>query len=1121
MKSMMWKTTFREIKQSFGRFFAILAIIALGVGFYAGLVVTKPAMVQTTQEYLEENQFYDFRLLSTQGFDQESVDSLTGQEYVRAVEGALSFDIICSNAEGSEFVVKAHSLTESVNTVTLTAGRMPEKPDECVVDANLYSESQLGQVITLSDTNEQEDLDHFAAREYTIVGIVQSPLYIQFERGNTSLGSGRVSGFIYLKPEGFDEDYFTEIYVKFDKKLPLFSEEYEAWIEERKAVWEQLTENAANRRRESLMADAEAELDDARQELEDKKAEAEKELEDAKKELDEAAEELKDGEVKIQEAKEELRDACSTVKEKTQELADAEITIAEEEQKLVDGEKELQDGIDTWNEQNDKVENAKSTLKEKQSELNQQRQQLEDQEAGVDAQEEQLNGKAAELDATEAALLAQFGTVPEPYASQIAQGRQEIEQYRAQLSAGREQLAEGFAMIDSYQTQIHNGMAELAQGDSQLAKAWMEIEKNQTLLADGRKELENAKAEVRDGYNKLSDALKEIRDGEQKLADSETELADGRREYEDGLAEYEDANADFQKEIKDAEEKLADARQELADVEAPDTYVLGRDTNVGYACFESDSGIVEGIANIFPIFFFAVAALVCITTMNRMVEEQRTQIGVLKALGYGEARIMMKYLFYSGMAAVLGCVTGFFAGTYLFPRVIWTAYGIMYRVDTLIYIFDWPRAIISLAVSLACSIGTTWFTCRYELLQVTAQLMRPKSPKAGKRVLLERIPFIWKRMKFLHKVSYRNIFRYKKRFFMMVIGISGCTALLVTGFGVKDSVGDVADRQFDKIQIYDIGIAFSDAVNEDTEKEFVQTLGNDEDGYTLVMEKSLDLVTDGGIKAINLVVAESSDDITPFLDLHTTREEPIVFPGPGEAVLTHKIADQYGVQIGDRITLRDDEMNDVRVTVSGINENFIYNYVYLDAETYREHMGEPEFKVIYLNLSEGADTHTVSAALMKLDSVSSVTVNSDTRERFGSMMESLNLIVLVVILCAACLALIVLYNLTNINITERIREIATIKVLGFYKKETASYVFRENVVLTLIGAAAGLVLGHFLHLFVMNEIVVDMVAFDIRVRPVSYVYSIVLTLGFAWLVNLIMGRKLERVSMTESLKSID
>ena len=562
----------------------------------------------------------------------------------------------------------------------------------------------------------------------------------------------------------------------------------------------------------------------------------------------------------------------------------------------------------------------------------------------------------------------------------------------------------------------------------------------------------------------------------------------------------------------------------IDDVNDVDYYVLDRNTNVGYVCFESDSGIVDGVSRVFPVFFILVAVLVCMTTMNRMVEEQRSMIGMFKALGYGEATIMGKYMIYSGTAAVIGCVGGYLIGTYVFPEVIWYAYHLMYINIPLIRVVDWKLICIVLAASLLCTIGTTWLSCRYELAETAAGLMRPKAPKPGKRVLLERIPFIWKRMKFLKKVSVRNIFRYKKRFFMMIIGISGCTALLLTGFGLKDSITGFADTQFGEIQVADGTISFNtgNMTGDADTARLDELLGDYVEEYDIVSEMSWDLVEDSGMKSVNMIIMEDPAHISRYVKFKDHKGREIDYPGKGEAVINNALAEQYGIKTGDEITVRNSDMKEIRVKVSGIFNNHVYNYVFISPDTYEEQMGSaPEYKTVYFNLKDGIDAHQVAADLMEDSSILSVTVNKDMKERISNMMKSMNYIVIVVILSAGALAFIVLYNLTNINITERIREIATIKVLGFFKNETSAYVFRENRVLTAFGIVFGLILGVFLHRFVMSQIKVDMVSFDVYVAPLSYVYSIVLTFVFNFLVNLIMSAKLENINMAESLKSVE
>ncbi|MBD5510378.1 MAG: FtsX-like permease family protein [Lachnospiraceae bacterium] len=1032
---MMVKTTLREIKQSLGRYLAILAIVALGVGFFSGLKVTMDSMVVSADNYLSEAQLFDYRLLSTLGFEEEDVEALAAKDGVRAVEGALSVDIIFINAQGNESVIKAHSLSEKINKVVLTAGRLPESGDECVVDGNLYGESAIGSKVILAESNSEEDLDNFTYREYTITGIVQASYYIQFERGNTSLGNGRVSGFMYLLPEGFQMDYYTEIFVKFDTDYLIYSEEYESFIEEKKAVWESYCEAQGQRRYDAVLKEANEELADAEAELADKKEEAETELFDARKELEEAEEKIADGEA---------------------ELADGEEQLADSRKQLADGRKQLADG------------------------------------------EKQIEEAEAELAEREAALMAAGETVAESEAALEAM-RQEYGAY----------------------AQVPQIAAQLAAAEQELMQAKQQLAIGEAALAAAREEIETAKKELADNRRELADAEKEIAEAEEELADARQELIDAKEELADGWQEYNDAYEEFETEIADAEEKLADARAEIEDIKIPDTYVLGRDTNVGYACFENDSSIIDGIANVFPVFFFLVAALVCMTTMNRMVEEQRTQIGVLKALGYSEASIMGKYLFYSGSAALIGSVAGFFVGTIMLPYVIWVVYKIMYRLGSFYYVFDAKLALISLFVAICCTMGTTWFSCRQEFKEVAASLMRPKAPKAGKRVFLERVSFVWKRLNFLQKVSVRNVFRYKKRFFMMIIGISGCTALLVTGFGIKDSIKNIARKQYEEIHVYDLSISLQEDYRADKEKEAVRVIEEYGLTYLPAYETTLDLEIAGQIKSVNLVVIQEPENLDGFISLHTGSGKAIEYPEAGEAVIAKQIADNYKVGIGDEIWLYDEDRNAIRVTISGICENFVYNYVYIASETYEAQIGELDYKTLYANIPEEADLHQTAASVMQIENVSTVSVNEDFKERFTSMMGNLDYVVVVIILCAAALAFIVLYNLNNINITERLREIATIKVLGFYQRETAKYVFRENTVLAGIGCVVGLFLGKLLHAFVMQEAKIDMVSFDIHIQWTSYLYSIILTFVFTWLVNRMMTGKLNRINMAESLKSVD
>lgn len=1066
MKSMMKRNTFREIKKSFGRYFAILAIIALGVAFFSGLKITQSVMVHSADVYLKDLQFYDYRLVSTLGFTEENVEALAEKEDVRAAEGAISAEVLYKDAGENERVIKMHSITEKVNKLKLIAGEMPQSADECVVDSALFSEDAIGSKLVLSENNTTDDLDKFAYKEYTITGLVQSPCYIQFERGNTSIGNGRISGFAYILKDGFAVDYDTEIYIKFDEDYDIYSDEYDSYIDAKEADWEVYTKEQADIRYEKIVKDAQDELDEKKEELEEKRAEAEAELESAKQQLTDGETEISDGKNQIASAKTELSAKAS----------------------------ELQSGKDALSSKAAELESASQQISGQESALAAKKAEYEQGLNAYLAAKQQVTDQRNSLEAAKA---------------QLTENTPGYEEMLAQIEAGLTEVAGAEAELNAKNAELEAAAGQLSSAESQLAAAKQQIE-------DGKNALAAAEAELTDGENQLAAAKEQIEEKEDQLEAAETELADG-------LLQYQENQSEFDEQMQDADDQIADAQSKIDEIEKPETYVLARNTNVGYVCLKNDSGVVKGIANVFPVFFFLVAALICMTTMNRMVEEQRTQIGVLKALGFSEGKIMGKYLFYSGSAAISGTLIGYVLGIHFFPLVIITAYGIVYKMGGIYYVSDLPLALVSLTVAVFCSVGTTWLSCHKELKEVAADLMRPKAPKAGKRVFLEHVPFIWKRLKFLQKVSVRNIVRYKKRFFMMVIGISGCTALLVMGFGVRDSVVAVADQQYEEIQLYDIGVTLKAGKmpGEADLKSLDSALEKENAAGMYAMEKTIDLVTDKGTKSIHMVAVENPDEVGDFISLHTKKQEPIAYPKEGEAVLSKKVAETYAVKKGDTILLRDSDNNEMHLKVTGICENHIYNYVYIAPESYEKQIGDVVFKNVYVRLPDASDIHEVSAVLMKADGVTAVTVNSDMLSRISQMMSCMNYIVIIIIICAGALAFIVLYNLNNINITERVREIATIKVLGFYPKETASYVFRENMVLTAIGCGLGLILGKWFHRFVMGEIQIDMVSFNVQINAVSYLFSVLLTMGFAWIVNCMMTGKLERINMAESLKSID
>ena len=862
-------------------------------------------------------------------------------------------------------------------------------------------------------------------------------------------------------------------------------------------------------------------------------ADAKQELADAKQELEDAHQTYADGVVSLadakQEAEQELADAYQKLVDGQQTIEENEQKLADGEQELADGEKKLADAKQTYEENAAKFEKEKKQAENEMSfafaQLQKARETLAEQQQQLDAQKAALDKQEAQIDAAVSAG-AMSPEAAEAAKAQIAAARGQLAAAQAQLDEGKNALADNENQLDLAADAANEAFAEnqkkLDEAKKTLEEKQQELEDAKQELEDGRQELEDAKQELKDGW---ADYYTGKAEAEQKISDAEQELADAKQEITDGdqkLADAEQELADGEQKLADAEQDYRDGEDELEKLENPDVFVLDRSSNVGYACFESDSDIVRGVSRVFPLFFFAVAALVCITTMTRMVDEQRTQAGVLKALGYSNGAILSQYFLYAGIASVLGCVLGIAAGSYFLPKMIWHAYNIMYGFTGILYAFGWPLALVSSGAYLLCALGTTWYVVHAELQKPAAELIRPRAPKAGKRILLERLPLLWNRLPFLHKVSIRNILRFKKRMVMMMIGIGGCTALLITGFGIQDSISSVVDYQYDEITRYDAAVTFQHALSGSEREDFLAVCEKSgAEGCLFVAEKSLDASAGGTVKTTNVVCPESGS-VDGFIDLHTQEKTQIPYPQDGGCIISRGLAQALRLSAGDTIILQTGDMRRTELTVEAVFENYVYNYVYLTQTTWQDVFGEaPGYEAAWVNYQTDEDAQAASAALTGAKNAAAVTLSRDFRSRVATMMQSLQYIVLVVVLGAAALAFIVLYNLTNINITEREREIATIKVLGFYDGETNRYVFRENIILTVLGALVGLPMGKLLHAYVMGQIKIDLMCFDVRVAPLSYLISAALTLVFGLLVNLALRRKIRTIDMSQALKSIE
>lgn len=672
-----------------------------------------------------------------------------------------------------------------------------------------------------------------------------------------------------------------------------------------------------------------------------------------------------------------------------------------------------------------------------------------------------------------------------------------------------------------------------AEPRQEIADGWEEYESQkadaENQLLDAKKSLDDAKKELDDGYAQLDAQAQQMRDMgypenliEQSLADARAQLDAGMTDYEAGLAEYEENRQKAETELSRAEQKLLDAEAELNDAPTGEWYIQTREDNPSFASFEGNANKIAAIAVVFPIFFFMVAVLVALTTMTRMVEEQRVQIGTLKALGYSNAAIMRKYVLYAGTATLLGSALGLGVGTWLFPAILWNAYGIMYNLPPLMAPFRLNYALIAFLGALFCTMLATVSACRNSLKECAASLMLPKAPKAGKRVLLEHITPVWKRMKFTHKVTVRNLVRYKKRFFMTIVGIAGCTALLVTGFGLSDSINEIVDKQYTELNHYDILIMCRDA--EDAQDSTIHDTLPEGSTLLSVYQESCDISANDTALEAYLFVPEDTEQFHTLLTTRIRRSGEALQLTEDTVILTEKAAETMGLSAGDNMELQTADGETVSLQIGGICENYVNTYVYMSPGMYKTLFDETAaYRTILAGFPEMEDSaqEALAVELLENDGIATLSLVKDMKESFHNMVTSIDSIIVVLIICAGLLAFVVLYNLMNINITERERELATIKVLGFYEGEVGAYVFRETLILSLLGTAAGLVLGIFLHAFVVRTAEVDMAMFGREIAPSSFAYAAVLTMVFSLIVCLCMFPKLRKINMVESLKSVD
>ncbi|MEL7610510.1 MAG: FtsX-like permease family protein [Bacillota bacterium] len=1126
MKNAYLKDCFRQALATKNRFLAILVISALGVAFFSGLRATGPDMRSTAAEYFDRSNFMDIRLVSTVGFDDGDVAAVRAVQGVQDVMPAYSYDALAELPERN-LTIQIQSINRDepglpgVNLSELTAGQMPQKSGECLADPRFIETTGYGigdtvHLISGTSTPVGDDLKTDAFR---IVGIADNPLYISYERGSSSVGSGKSEGYLLILPEDFDLPAYTDIYLTVENGAGIsrFEGAYGDLLEGAKDALEQTGEVRAKLRYDDIVGEAQEKLDDAKEEV----ADARKKIDDAQKELDDAAAELEDGRLEYEKNKRKfekrIADAQKALddgyKQYEQGLADYEAGLAEYETSKRDALAQLDAGqaqLDAAREQYYAGKNAYDQAKSLYDGLSGALAAGNTPEAlgAIQMLAAALPDSAAGL---KSALLDYANNPADPMKLAIAQGAlgafgAELEQSRLQLEAGKAELDAQTAAFGQARSEALN---ELAKGQSELDDAEKKLDESKATLDEKSAELDKGR---REGRSKLAEAAKDIEEAEKKLSDAEQEFAQEKAKAE--------------KELSDAEAKIDDGEKELSELKDPQWYVLDHDMNAGFNGYKQDTSRLEAISLVMPVLFFLVAVLVTMTAMTRLVDSDRLSIGTLKALGYSDRAIVLRYLVYATAASLVGSVIGVMVGFNVLPRVIFNAYSMLYTLPPLHVEFNVPYALVSIGAAVVCAAVPAALVCMRSAREAPAQLMRPVAPRMGRRTPLEYIPFLWKRLHFSQKVAIRNLFRYRKRLIMTLVGVAGCTALMFTGFGLRDAISTIIGKQFGKIQTYDLRIDFQQDASEEDRKSLEDTVKGSGDilSSTVLMHESVDASHGDREKSVFLVVPEDAAEFSEYIRLAERRTENTLSLSEDSVIITEKLAVLLNVKVGDTVELVDGDAKRAEVRVGGITENYLYHYVYMAPKHFLDSFGEaPRGNQILCKLASAAAAgdEALSKSLLDEPAVSAVTFSGDTMGRAEDMTEALRYVVLVLIVSAGALVFVVLFSLNSINLEERERELATIKLLGFYDRELAAYLYRENIALTVLGIAAGLLLGIALQRYVVVTMEIDMLMFSRDLLWTSYVYSAGLTGVFAVFVNLIMLRHIKRIDMVSSLKSIE
>lgn len=1073
------KDIFREIKISLGRFLSILCIVAIGVAFFAGIKASAPDMKNSADTYFDKYNVQDIQVYSTIGITKKDVADIKKIKGVKSVQPSFSMDTL-SQIDSTQMVIKviSYGIDQKMNKIRVVEGRMPERENECLVEASsatnkLYGTFHIGDTIKLQSGTDEALSKSLKHTKYKIVGTCYNPNYLSYEKGSSNIGSGTVNSFIYIQNTNVLKDYYTEVdvCVKGAKDLDCYSDEYFDVVD---PVLKKI-KKISNKQIDARIQSYQSELDEKKQEATDKFKDAENQFNDAQNKIDSGLSEIQSNELKLQNSKDQINQGWNEYYANLQ-LLDNIPTLQNAIAQIEESEKKLPELLS----QKEQVENGLQQINAE-GDLNTKRTLIQNAIDFIDIALKKLENYPDSSDAE--TIRIKLNEKKELLQGQLSLIDQAIAK-KAELEAILPQIQSGIE-------QIQAGVAKKAELQSQL---------NQLL---------NAKNELNNAYVSLINGQAQYEDGVSKIEDAKNEL-------NKSIEQLTLSKAEFNIQKHDALRELSDAQLEIDKMEGK-WIVLDRNSHYSYRDYGACADRMDGIAKVFPVFFFLVAALVCMTTMTRMVDEQRNEMGTLKALGYSKLQIASKYIIYALIASILGSILGCSLGMYLFPTVIFNAWNTLYNIDQIKFLFQPGLILLASGSVTGITLLATLYSIYSELIEMPSQLMRPKAAKAGKKILLERITFIWKRLSFLQKVTARNIFRYKKRFFMTIIGIAGCSALLVAGFGINDSISDIVNQQYNVIYHYDATV--SAKTSEITSQ--IKSLKGVKDVYE---EDHLAVTTKIENKDISTTVHIISND-KKFKDFCTLFNGNKEFDLDDSSVLiSQKMATKLNKKAGDTIKIKDANNKVIKAKIKGVFTNYVGHHIYASESLYKSWNTNAKTTHIYLIKSKKTTKkfeRNLGNKIMNIDGVQSVTFYSSLQKNFKDMIKSISYIVVVLVISAACLAFVVLYNLSNVNISERKREIATIKVLGFTRKEVDAYINRETILLTILGSLIGLGIGIGLHHLIMNLAEMDDIMFGRTINSISYVISFVMTIGFNAIINLCMHKKLNNIQMVESLKAVE